>query len=367
MPLAVTSYKDLPTLADDHGLLNLAWTLDERDCLAVDLPALVASELTAEVHSEEPYVDRYFVQDPYGETELRGAVATLFETDPASLCVTCGAGVISLLHALAPLANRRPAYFIGDIYPDFPVWVEGLGGQCVSRLSTSGSAEHAANIRAAGASVVLLERPSLIGDELSDLQQLRELCEAVASRGTVVIADESYANYYPPTFSAVSLLTELDNLIVLRGLSKAYWLGGLRLAYCVTSNGLRTLVRSVVPPLLASSLSLRIGRRVLELGDITSPLRARIRANKAEMTGLLAAAGVTGILSSSEFLPYLFLKEVEGKSRSSLERKGILGKSHLIWSESTLAAQYLYRLSAPLTADRMAKLREKLGGLTSAA
>jgi histidinol-phosphate/aromatic aminotransferase/cobyric acid decarboxylase-like protein len=207
---------------------------------------------------------------------------------------------------------------------------------------------------------VLLERPSLIGDELADPQELKELCERVP-RETVVIVDESYANYHEPSFSAVSLLAEVDNLIVLRGLSKAYWLGGIRLAYCVTSQALRAPVRSLIPPLLASSLSLRIARKVLELGDITSPLRERVSANKAEMAGLLTTAGVNEILRSSEFLPYLFLPEIDGQARSLLERSKILGKPHLVFSESLLATRYLYRLSTPLAGERMADLREKLG------
>jgi histidinol-phosphate/aromatic aminotransferase/cobyric acid decarboxylase-like protein len=361
MPLAVTSYENLTALQDSDALLNLAWTLDERACLAADVVGLVTRELAAEITEDRPYRDRYLVQDPYGEQELQGALAGFFDTSFAGLCVTCGAGAISLLHGLAHLAAQRPAYIIGDIYPDFPEWVERNGSRCVSRALHPAGGDHAANIRAAGASVVLLERPSLIGNEFEDLRDLRKLCDALAPHNVTVIVDESYANYYPSRFSAVNLLSAVENLIVVRGLSKAYWLGALRLAYCITPASLREQVRSVIPPLLASSISLRIGRKVLELGDIAAPLRERISDAKAEMLTLLDTAGLTTVLPANRYLPYVFLPESDRQGRAQLERCGVLGKPHLVWSQSTEAPEYLYRLSAPLRRRRMQQLQERLG------
>jgi histidinol-phosphate/aromatic aminotransferase/cobyric acid decarboxylase-like protein len=361
MPLAVTSYENLTALQDSDALLNLAWTLDERACLAADLVGLVTHELAAEITDERPYRDRYLVQDPYGEQELQSTLARFFNMSFAGLCVTCGAGAISLLHGLARLAAQRPAYVIGDIYPDFPEWVERYGSRCVSRASHPAGSDHAANIRTAGASVVVLERPSLLGEEFEDLQDLRRLCDAVALHNVTVIVDESYANYYPPCFSAVSLLPTVENLIVVRGLSKAYWLGALRLAYCITPASLREQVRSVIPPLLASSISLRIGRKVLELGDITSPLRERISDAKTEMLTLLDTAGLTTVLPANRYLPYIFLPESDRQGQARLQKCGVLGKPHLVWSQATEAPEYLYRLSTPLSRPRMQQLEERLG------
>lgn len=360
MPLAINSYKNLNTLVDDRQLLNLAWTLDERECLSVDLKSTISFELEVEAREDLPYINSYFVKDPYGEDALEPLVASFFSITKGSYCVTCGAGVISLLHALARLTNGKVTHMIGNTYPDFPFWVEQSKGKCLWHSSNLSVEDHLSHLNVAGASVIFLERPSLIGDKFSHLSELAELCEGVALYDTLVIVDESNANYYPPSFSAVNLVHEVDNLIVMRGFSKAYGLGGLRLAYCVASNRQKDIIRSVVPPLLASSLSLRIGSKILELGDIALTLRERIRETKAEMKKLFEDAQFNQIILSSEYMPYVLLNNSPEYIQTYIERKGILGKFHPICSETTPDINYVYRLSVPLSTGRMDLLRQKI-------
>jgi histidinol-phosphate/aromatic aminotransferase/cobyric acid decarboxylase-like protein len=358
MPLAIDSYQRLRALGDEVGLLNLAWTLDERDCLGVDLRAHVARELTAELDEDLPYIERYFVQDPYGEELLAQLVARYFTLRDRRFSLTCGAGVSSLLHALARLVEGGPAYLATDVYPDFPLWVERSGASCVTDHTSTSGADHAASARAAGASLVFLERPCLTGEGLADPHELRALCEYTPD--AVVLVDESNANYCPPAFSAINLAPAPENLIVLRGLSKGYGLGGLRLGYCVASRPLGKRVRSVVPPLLASSLSLRIGAAVLGHGDITAPLRERIHTSKHTTRALLKAAGIEDDLIAGAPLPYLLFGACAEHARASLDRVGILGKTHLVWSTSTARVSRCYRISVPLSPPRIDLLRERL-------
>jgi histidinol-phosphate/aromatic aminotransferase/cobyric acid decarboxylase-like protein len=357
MPLAIDSYEQLPTLGDERGLLNLAWTLDERTCLGAELRTHMARELEAELEEELPYLERYLVQDPYGETLLGRIVEEHFSQESWPCSLTCGAGVISLLHALARLVNDGPAYVAGDVYPDFPVWIQRSGATCVASDASACGRDHAASARAAGASLIFLERPCLIGDRFASLRDLRSLCEG--ARGVVVLVDESNANYCPPAFSAVNLAPALDNLIVLRGLSKGYGLGGLRLSYCVASAPLGERVRSVVPPLLASSLSLRIGAAVLALGDVTAPLRQRICTSKHETRALLHTAGLHDDLIAAAPLPYLLFGDAAEHARACLDSAGILGKTHLVWSARTAEVRELYRISVPLSPPRIELLRER--------
>jgi histidinol-phosphate/aromatic aminotransferase/cobyric acid decarboxylase-like protein len=357
MDLAIDSYANVNTLSDDEGVLNLAWTLDERHFLSADVCSVISHELEDEVRSGLEYVNRYFVKDPYGEKALGPAVAKFFSKAEWSCGVTCGAGVMSLLHSLARLTDGKPTYIIGNTCPDFPFWAAPSRKTGFSNANPSVE-ERISDIGAA--SVFFLERPSFLGDRFTDLSEVKVLCEQAEQRGAVVIIDEANANYYPPAFSAVNMVSEVENLIVLRGFSKAYQLGGLRLSYCVASKILMERVRLVTPPLLASSLSLRIGRRVLELGDIAAGLRRRITENKEEMKRSLEAAWPGEVLASSQYLPYIFLKDKAENLRTCLENHGLRGKFHPFWSGSSRDVYYLYRLSAPLTAERMHLLRQKL-------
>jgi hypothetical protein len=337
------SYQAIDPAAPEGDTLNLAWTRDERACLAVDLAAALAGELRDEAERELPYLDRYLVRDPYGEETLGPAVAAAFALPAWRGHVTCGAGVGSLLHGLARLSST--VHLVGDTYPDLPYWVTQVGGTCT------------ASRRAA---LWFLERPSLTGDAFAELADLDALCADAAGHGAVVVVDESNANYGPPGWSAAGLALARDNLVVARGFSKAYGLGGLRLAFCLASPALTERVRAVVPPLLASSLSLRLGARVLGLGDLTAPLRARIAAHKREALELFARVGVEGLVSASEHLPYVLSSASREHLAAHLEARGVMGKHHPRWSAARAAIDHVYRLSVPLADERMARLRRLL-------
>src|SRR5690348_13085858 len=105
MPLAIGSYAKLRGLHDGAGLLNLAWTQDEREHLSADVMAVVAGELAAELAEDLPCIGDYLVQDPYGEKLLGPVVAAYFGRPGWDASVTCGAGVGPLLRDLSLLAH----------------------------------------------------------------------------------------------------------------------------------------------------------------------------------------------------------------------------------------------------------------------
>ncbi|MYX95549.1 aminotransferase class I/II-fold pyridoxal phosphate-dependent enzyme [Streptomyces sp. SID486] len=348
MPLAIGSYEKLRDLSDGSDLLNLAWTQDERDLLGADVMAVVAQELTAEVAEGLPYTGDYMVKDPYGEGVLGPAVAEFFGRPGWTASVTCGAGVGPLLHGLSLLAAGGTVEVVTDVYPDFPHWVARAGG----RVVPFGSGPPG--------DVLLLERPALTDHRFAGLDAVRELAAGAAERGAVVLVDESNANYCPARYSAANLAGELPNLLVVRGLSKAYGLGGVRLGYCVASASLTEAVRGAVAPLGASSLSLRIGRRVLGLGDVTSGLRAEIARNKPLVRELLSAAGVPGPVAAADGLPYVLFPEEPQAAVEALAARGVQGKVQPVWSATTGALTATGRISVPLAASRLAELKTRL-------
>jgi histidinol-phosphate/aromatic aminotransferase/cobyric acid decarboxylase-like protein len=346
MPQAIKTYEAISTLRDERDdLLNLAWTLDERELLSINLTDLITEQLQDEISNALQYVHSYFVKDPYGEELLGPAIAQYFAFDKPC-AVTCGAGVISLLSSIARLSTGKTALVIGDVYTDFPYWLEQSNANCVT-----------GEIDVHKPAIVFFERPSLIGDAT----EVQRICEAAAQHNAIVIIDESNANYYPPSFSAINLINNAPNLAVIRGFSKAYSLGGLRLAYCVSSPALKDAIRNVIPPLLPSSLSLKLGRKVLEQGDIAVTLRQTIKENKSKMKLLLEQAGLGSLILSSEYLPYIFITENIPEAARQLEAKGIPGKPHPVW-RSPEKIDTIYRLSVPLKPSRMELFQKKIGG-----
>lgn len=360
MTLAVSSYMNVQGLADRPGLLNLAWTLDERGLLSVDIDSLIAEELEREAREGLSFINRYMVTDPYGADALAPAIDTFFGWNGGPGTVTCAAGVVSALHALARLPDTRPVCILRDSYLDLPCWAERAGRRCIALDPAVSPDGYAQSISESGASLLALERPRLLDDRLSTLSEVAALCDMAAHYGTLVLIDESHANYRPPAYSAVTLVEDAANLIVTRGLSKSYGLGSLRLSYCVASNATTEIIRTLIPPLQPSSLSFRIGTRILQLGDIAARQRERIREMKQEMQSLFRQAELPGVLPSSEGLPYVFFDHDVDRIHTDLAARGVLGKVHQVWPDTEAGRGRYYRLSVPLSDVRFTDLRRIL-------
>lgn len=342
MTLANNSYAPLASLCDSAGQLNLAWSLDEQAFFAPPLAQLIASAL-ADGASQ---VAHYPVQDPWGEQMLGPTVYRHLDIDPAHAALTCGAGVGTLLHGLAGLAQGAAACICGDVYPDFPHWVTRMDGRCIAGAA---GADHAA--------VVLVERPAMRGAEC-DHPRLRALCAALAGTGALVVVDESNANYCAPGYSAACLLATCRQLVVLRGLSKAFHMGGLRLGYALCHPTLAARVRARLPPMQVASLSLVLGRAILDHGDRCDALRKRIATTRIESAALLATSTCPHRFRSNQHAPYLFCADPDGAAAAWLAARGIVSKRQPFWTGSGLVHEL--RLSVPLTSDRMRQFAGKL-------
>ncbi|QXN60261.1 aminotransferase class I/II-fold pyridoxal phosphate-dependent enzyme [Serratia fonticola] len=346
---AIDSYQSMVALDDTPTILNLSWTQDERPFIQPDISAVIQQTLHLETETGLPEIYRYAVTDPWGDMTLRQAVKHFFSLAHDDFSLSCGAGVISLLAALAYLSQGRRVAIIGDVYPDYP-WYLRQAGREPYHMAPGSEQDIGTAMCAVGADMLFLERPGLLNDDYGDLVKLRQLCQRLAQRGMLLLIDESNANYCSPTYSAVTLLGEMPNLIVLRGMSKGWGLGGLRVGLCLCASELQARVRQTLPPLLNASLSLRIAANILALGDSTAELRAQITRHKRQVLELFDAQP---LVAASSALPYWFLGPEMGEA---LEARGVKGKHHLCWRGGD-AAITLLRLSVPLLPARMTRLQ----------
>jgi histidinol-phosphate/aromatic aminotransferase/cobyric acid decarboxylase-like protein len=201
-------------------------------------------------------------------------------------------------------------------------------------------------------SLVVIDRPDAAG-QLLPLEQVVELATSVAEMGTLVVVDESYANYLGPRASAAQVTTELTNLVVIRSMSKGYCLGGLRVGYAVASNELAPDVRGVVPPLAVSQLPYRFALELLGAGDVFGRLRARVEEVHAEARDLLTTLGVVTVRCHPG-LPWLLASDVHAAT-TSLTHHRIGYKRIGCWNGE---GDGLVRVGIPLSPERLQTLRD---------
>lgn len=84
--------------------------------------------------------------------------------------------------------------------------------------------------------------------------------------GIPVLVDEAYIEF-SGLESAVDMLRDYENIIILRTFSKAYGLAGLRIGYAVTSRWISDNMRKVRPPYSINLLALKAASAAIEDDD----------------------------------------------------------------------------------------------------
>ncbi len=268
--LAGAAYAQPP---DD--LLDLRWSPDEIDWLVPDPRRVWADVLAAGPVAVADRARAYQLADPYGGSRLATVLAEQFGVPLPAERLTLGAGVASLLRDLIDLADGGPVLAGAHCFADVPGWARRLGSAVHTIDDSAPPATWLTTLHRVRPALLLIDRPTLFG-AMHPVTALEPVIQAAARSGTIVLIDESYANYLGARASAAPLTDRADNLVVLRGLSKGYCLGGLRIGLAISCAGLAPAVRELVPALQAAELSAIVALRLLALGDVFGRLRERI-------------------------------------------------------------------------------------------
>ena len=121
----------------------------------------------------------------------------------------------------------------------------------------------------------------------------------------ILALDEAYVDFIDPVlaYDSVSLVRELENVLILRTLSKGYSLAGLRFGYGIGPPGL-------IHPMAAKTrdsyntdyISQKLARAALEARDEAAKTWKRIRHSRAWLRAELAGLGIETLPSQSNFL-----------------------------------------------------------------
>lgn len=174
-----------------------------------------------------------------------------------SNCVLPGNGTAELIHLISRAHKGKRA---GIFVPTFT--------------------EYERAIRADGGKVVHLpfgERPPLSGLDLLFLcqpnnptgslwpkEELLRMLSAAKASGTLVVIDEAYVEFLerPEDFSLAREVLRFDNLIVLRSLTKAFAVPGLRIGYSLSDPKNVKALGEFQPPWSVNCLAAYVGERL---------------------------------------------------------------------------------------------------------
>lgn len=335
----------------DAGQIDLRWAPDEAEFSRAAVAAAWA-KVAADPQALPDLARRYDVTDPYGGERASGVLASYLgwpaDCDLDADRVTVGAGVTGLLHGLAGLADGGIVLAAPDGHPQLAEAASAAGRE-VAFAPMPDLAAASAAVAVVRPAVIVVDRPSLTGPCWS-VAMIAEFAAVAARAGSVLIVDESYACYLPPGDSAARLTDTTPGLVVLRGLSKGFCCGGLRVGFAIASPELAGQVRAVLPPLAGAALTFDVAMELLAGPDPLGPLRARIAAVRPIIEAAVTRAGLE-VVPADPRVPWIALRA----DRSAM---ATLAGCGLVVKESPSAG--IGRMSVPLSEQRVAAVTTAL-------
>ena len=127
-------------------------------------------------------------------------------------------------------------------------------------------------VAAVGSSkLVFICNPNNPTGSLTPLDKVKAIATALAGKALVIV-DEAYIEFCPEQ-SATQLINEFSNIVVLRTLSKAFALAGLRTGFTLAQASVLAPIRKVIAPYPVSGVVASIAAQAIAPDAITSMRR----------------------------------------------------------------------------------------------
>ncbi len=162
--------------------------------------------------------------------------------------------------------------------------------------------EFAQQLNATGAALAFIVNPHAPSGHLTSVAQLREIARSF--KGVLVI-DEAYVDFIDPEqqYNSIPLVRELDNVLILRTMSKGYSLAGLRFAYGIGAA-------SLIAPMLYKTrdsyntdvIAQILATAALADHDYAADTWRKVRAERSRVAAALTGLGLRCAPSQSNFL-----------------------------------------------------------------
>jgi histidinol-phosphate aminotransferase len=262
-------------------------------------PAAVAKQLAA---LSVDQLRRY--PQPFAD-DFRDMAASVHGVSRDNIIATNGGDE---LLRLAITTFVDPGQTLGMAEPSYSLYpvLAAVQGCQVARINVlddwSLPADFAEQLNQHGAKLAFVVNPHAPTGQLLPVSVLREIATRFSG---VLVIDEAYVDFIDPDlgYDAVPLITEFDNVMLLRTMSKGYSLAGLRFAYGIGSA-------SLLAPMLYKTrdsyntdlISQKLATAALAARDAAAESWCLVRQERRRLTEQLIAMGFAVLPSQSNFV-----------------------------------------------------------------
>jgi histidinol-phosphate aminotransferase len=309
-----------------HGALDFA----ELDRLGLAPEAVLDFSVNGNPYGPSPHVREALAQVPYDRypdreaLALRRVLSTHLDVTADQLLVGNGSTELVWLVALAFVRAGDTVLLVGPTFGEYTRAAVLMGARL--HQYTARRAEGFSIVLEAVTQILQQRQPRLVflcnpNNPTGTFMAPDSIAHwADAFPRTLFIVDEAYLTF---TESAPSILpVRRPNILVLRSMTKAYALAGLRLGYAVGSPDILEALRRVRPPWSVNALAQAAGIAALQDTDHLAHCLACIAQAKHDFVASLRTLGLTPVPSTTHF----FLARVRNGAscRQALLARGIL-------------------------------------------
>lgn len=258
--------------------------------------------------------------------ELTHLLGAYLDVAPSQILVGAGADEILSIICQTFLDHGDAVVVTAPTYPVHTLRPQQLGATVrVCPLRADFTPDAAALLAAAaGAKLLILCTPNNPTGNAFDPATVERI---IAASPCPVLLDEAYAEF--GDWSAIPLLDRYPHLIIVRTMSKAFALAGMRLGYAVAGPEAIALLGRLRPTNSISVVTARIAAAALRDLPAMRANVARIVAARGPLVAGLAAAGATVYPSTTNFLLTAWGRPDAAEAVAArLERRGIVVRNY---------------------------------------
>ena len=241
---------------------------------------------------------------PHGEP-LRSAIAGKFGLKQEDILVTNGSDEALALLCRAVLTTDRKAIYASVTYSLYETLAQLAGSSGIVAPMLKGS-EHpyAVDLEALESQpglMVMLPNPNAQTAEYIDTGRLRK---AIKASKKLWLIDEAYNDFVETENpSALSLVDDCDNLVVVRTFSKSYSLAGLRVGYAVSKNSLlMNALYGMKDSYNEDALALHVARAALQDKEQLAKVRTLVFSERKLISSGLKKMGFEVLPTEANFI-----------------------------------------------------------------
>ncbi|KTD57441.1 Histidinol-phosphate aminotransferase (Imidazole acetol-phosphate transaminase) [Legionella santicrucis] len=234
----------------------------------------ISGQISYRLHANElPWsvlntkIDLNFYPEKMAQQPLLEQLAKLYQVDVTQLVLTRGSDDgIDLITRLFLRAGQDACMQCPPTFPMYSFYAHLQQAQLIDcPLDPLNcfeiSVEEIRNCWQKNCKMIILCNPNNPTASLIDINQIAALCEEYKDR-SIIVVDEAYIEF-TQNQSATCLISQFDNLIVLRTLSKAYGLANLRLGSILAQAHVIQALNNIMLPFPLSTVVINLALKAL--------------------------------------------------------------------------------------------------------